>query len=133
MRCVFDTNVLVSALLLPDSKPRQALNLAFKRGNVLVGFAVLAEIFEVLNRKHFRRYIDEDDARSFLAALTRETEYVEVEEHISACRDPKDDKFLELAVSGRAEYIVSGDADLLALSPFRGVLIIPPHAFLRLI
>lgn len=130
---MFDTNVLVSALLLPDSKPRQALDLAFKRGNVLVGFAVLAEIFEVLNRKHFRRYIDEDDARSFLAALTRETEYVEVEEHISACRDPKDDKFLELAVSGRAEYIVSGDADLLALSPFRGVLIIPPHAFLRLI
>lgn len=130
---MFDTNVLVSALLLPDSKPRQALDLAFKRGNVLVGFAVLAEIFEVLNRKHFRRYIDEDDARSFLAALTRETEYVEVEEHISACRDPKDDKFLELAVSGRAEYIVSGDADLLALSPFRGVLIISPHAFLRLI
>jgi predicted nucleic acid-binding protein len=58
---------------------------------------------------------------------------VDVAEHISACRDPKDDKFLELAISGHANYIVSGDSDLLALNPFRGVLITPPHTFLKLI
>jgi len=133
LRCVFDTNVLVSALLLPDSKPRQALDVALQRGKVLASFTVLAEIFEVLNRKQFRRYIPEEDVRNFLAALTRETEYVEVAERISACRDPKDDKFLELAVSGNADYIVSGDSDLLALNPFRGVLITPPHTFLKLI
>ena len=131
MRCVFDTNVLVSALLLPDSKPRQALDLALQKGKVLVGFAVLAEIFEVLNRKQLRRYIEEEDVRNFLAALTGEAEYVDVAEHISACRDPKDDKFLELAVSGHANYIVSGDSDLLALNPFRGVQIPPPHTFLK--
>jgi predicted nucleic acid-binding protein len=73
---VFDTNVLASALLLPDSKPRRSLNLALQKGKVLAGFAVLAEIYEVLNRKQFRRYVDEEDVRSFLAALTRETEYV---------------------------------------------------------
>lgn len=133
MRCVFDTNVLVSALLLPDSKPRQSLNLALQKGKVLASFAVLAEIYEVLSRKQFRRYVDEEDIRSFLAALTRETEYVDVEQSIKACRDPKDDKFLELAVSGRADYMISGDSDLLALSPFRGVLIFPPHTFLKLI
>lgn len=132
MRFVFDTSVLVSALLLPHSKPRQALDLALERGKVLVGFAVLAEVFEVLNRKRFRRYIDEEDVRSFLAALTRESEYVEVDEHITACRDPKDDKFLELAMSGHANYIISGDSDLLALNPFRGILITPPHTFLKL-
>ena len=133
MRCVFDTNVLVSASLLPDSKPRRALDLALRKGKVLVSFAVLAEIYEVLSRKQFRRYIDEEDVRAFLAALTQETEYVDVVETITACRDPKDDKFLELAVSGHANYIVSGDSDLLALDPFRGVQIIPPHSFLRLV
>jgi uncharacterized protein len=133
LRCVFDTNVLVSALLLPDSKPRQAFDLALRKGKILVGFAVLAEIYEVLNRKRFRRYINEEDIRKFLAALTREAEYVDVAGHISACRDPKDDKFLELAVSGLADYIVSGDSDLLALNPFRGVRITPPHTFLKLI
>jgi putative PIN family toxin of toxin-antitoxin system len=133
LRCVFDTNVLVSALLLPDSKPRQALDVALQRGKVLVSFPVLAEIYEVLGRKQFRRYIDEEDVRAFLAALTRETEYVDVGETIRACRDPKDDKFFELAVSGHANYIVSGDADLLALNPFRGVVIAPPHTFLKLI
>ena len=123
--------MLVSALLLPDSKPRQDLDPALQKGKVLVGFAVLAEIFEVLNRRQLRRYIEEEDVRNFLAALTGEAEYVDVAEHISACRDPKDDKFLELAVSGHANYIVSGDSDLLALNPFRGVQIPPPHTFLK--
>ena len=132
MRCVFDTNVLVSALLLPDSKPRQALDLVLRKGKILVGFAVLAEIYEVLNRERFRRYIDEDDIRNFVAALTREAEYVDVDESITACRDPKDDKFLELAISGGADYVISGDSDLLALNPFRGVQILAPHTFLKL-
>ena len=130
MRSVFDTNVLVSALLLPDSKPRHALELALQKGSVLLSFATLAELYEVLGRKKFLRYIDEEDIRSFLAALTREAEWVEVDVRIAACRDPKDDKFLELAVSGRATHIVTGDSDLLALSPFQGIEILPPHRFL---
>ena len=58
-------------------------------------------------------------------------ELVEIVELISASRDPKDDKFLELAVSGRADLIVSGDADLLVLNPFRGIPVVTPAAFLR--
>jgi len=77
LRCVFDTNVLVSALLLPDSKPRHALNRALREGRVLISFAALAELNEVLSRKRFRRYVDEEDVRSFLAALTRETQWVD--------------------------------------------------------
>jgi len=130
LRCVFDTNVLVSALLLPDSKPRHALELAIQKGRVLLSFATLAEIYEVLGRKKFLRYIDEEDIRRFLAVLTREAEWVEVDVRITACRDPKDDKFLELAVSGRATHIVTGDSDLLALNPFQGIEILPPHRFL---
>ena len=133
MRCVFDTNVLVSALLLPGSKPRQALDTALQNGRILISFATLAELYEVLGRKRFRRYVDEEDIRSFLAALTREAEWVDVEVGVQACRDPKDEKFLELAVNGRGTHVVTGDSDLIALNPFRGIEILPPHRFLELL
>lgn len=130
MRFVFDTNVLVSALLLPNSKPRRALDLALKQGKLLLSFTVLAELCEVLSRKRFRRYVDEEDIRTFVAVLTREAEWVDVDVRITACRDPKDDKFLELAVSGQATHVVSGDSDLLALNPFQGITIVTPQALL---
>jgi len=130
LRCVFDTNVLISALLLPESKPREALELAIQKGRILLSFATLAELYEVLGRKKFLRYVDEDDIRRFLAALTREAEWIDVDVRIAACRDPKDDKFLEVAVSGHATHVVTGDADLVALNPFRGIEILPPHRFL---
>ena len=132
MRCVFDTNVLVSALLLQDSKPRQALDLVLERGEVLLSFALLAELYDVLSRKQFRRYVDEVDIRRFLDALTREAQWVEPTVAIKACRDPDDDKILDLAVSGEATCIVTGDSDLLALHPFQGIPILSPGQFLTL-
>lgn len=95
-----------------------------------MSFPVLAELNEVLNRKRFRPYIDEEDIRIFIATLTREAEWVHAETRIKACRDPKDDKFLDLAVQGKANQIVTGDSDLLALDPFQGIRILPPHLFL---
>ena len=133
MRFVFDTNVLVSALLLPASKPREALDWALRKGQILLSLTVLAELYEVLSRSQFRRYVDEEDIRSFLAALTREAEWIEVNEEIAACRDPKDNKFLELAVSGCGTHIITGDSDLLVLNPFRGIQILSPHVFLKLV
>jgi uncharacterized protein len=132
LRCVFDTNVYVSALVLPDSKPRKALDLACRQGKVLLSFPVLAELYEVLTRKRFRKYIDEDDIRVFLSTLTREAQWIDVDVRIAICRDSNDDKFLELAVSGRATHIVTGDADLLALNPFQGIQVLSPHLFLEL-
>lgn len=132
MRCVFDTNVLVSALLLPKSKPREALDRALRREIVLLSFAALSELNEVLTRKRFRRYVDEEDVRTFLAALARETVWVDVQKRITVCRDPSDNKFLELAVEGIATHMVTGDSDLLALNPFQGIQILTPHSFLRL-
>ena len=66
----------------------------------------------------------------FLVALLKEAEMVEIAETITDCRDAKDNKFLELAVSGKADCIVSGDADLLVLNPFRGIPILTPREFL---
>ena len=132
MRFVFDTNVLISALLLADSVPRRAFDRALDHGKVLLSFAVLAELNDVLGRREFRKYVEEEDVRRFLAALTREPEWVEGTARITACRDPKDNKFLELAVSGRATHLVSGDADLLSLSPFQNITVLTPRAFLEL-
>jgi putative PIN family toxin of toxin-antitoxin system len=58
-------------------------------------------------------------------------ELMAITETVAACRDPKDDKFPELAINGKAEIIVSGDADLLALNPFRGIPIVTPAIFLQ--
>ena len=121
----------MSASLLPNSKPRKALDLALNQGKLLLSLAALAELCEVLSRKRFRRYINEEDIRTFIAVLTREAEWVDVDVRIAACRDPKDDKFLELAVKGRATYIISGDFDLLAMTPFQGIPIITAQALLE--
>ncbi len=129
---MFDTNVLISALLIPESIPRRALDRTIRKGEVLLSFELLAELSEVLSRKQFRRYVDEEDIRRFLAALTREARWVEVDVEVKACRDPDDDKLLELGVSGAASYIVTGDADLLDLDPFRGMRIITPLEFLTI-
>jgi putative PIN family toxin of toxin-antitoxin system len=67
----------------------------------------------------------------FLVALLKESELVEVATAIAECRDTRDNKFLELAVDGKADYIISGDEDLLVLHPFRGIPILTARDFLR--
>ena len=131
IRVVVDTGVVVSALLLPRSVPRQAFDATASRGRLLISEATVAELDEVLRRPKFDRYLPEDKRLEFFAALVLTAEDVQVNEVITACRDPKDNKFLELAVSGRATHILSGDADLLILNPFRGVAILTPQAFLK--
>lgn len=130
-RSVVDTTVVVSAVLLPRSVPRQAFDRAAAAGPLLISAATVAELDQVLRRPKFDRYLREEERLEFLAALVREAELVEVTASVTACRDPKDDKFLELAVSGRATHIITGDADLLSLHPFRGVAILTPAQFIE--
>ena len=129
IRVVLDTNVAVSAALLPRSTPRRAFDLVLEYSTFLMSVATLAELNEVLRRPRFDRYLSEEERLAFLAAVLRESEMVVVTAVVSVCRDPKDDKFLELAVSGAATHIISGDDDLLSLHPFRGVAIISPQDF----
>jgi putative PIN family toxin of toxin-antitoxin system len=130
-RYVFDTNAIVSAMLLPRSKPRIAFDRARHNGTLLVSDEVIEELNDVLRREEFEKYITETLRVEFLAALLRDAELVEITEHVRECRDPRDDKFLSLAVSGKADCIVSGDKDLLVLTPFRGIPIISPAEFLE--
>lgn len=129
-RFVLDTNVIISALLLPRSVSRQAFDRAFERGIVLASVATLDELDDVIRRRKFDRYVVEEKRLQFLEVFIRDTALVEISEVITDCRDPKDNKFLELAVSGHATQIITGDPDLLVLHPFRGIPIVPSHVFL---
>lgn len=129
VRAVLDTNVAVSAALLPGSTARRAFDLALEQGTSLISIATLAELNGVLRRSRFDRYLLVEERLEFLAALVRESELVEVSVALSVCRDPKDDKFLELALSGTATHVISGDGDLLAMHPFRGIAIVSPRDF----
>jgi putative PIN family toxin of toxin-antitoxin system len=133
LRTVIDTSVALSAVLLPPSVPRQAFDRAAASGRILLSTATIGELDDVFRRPKFDKYVAKEKRLEFLAALIREAELVDVTETVTACRDPKDDKFLELAICGNASHIVSGDADLLALHPFRGVAILTPQAFLMAI
>jgi len=129
-RFVFDTNVIVSALLFKKSVVREALDKARTTGTILLSLDVIEELRDVLSRPAFDRYIDEEDRLKFLALLVKEAILVEIAERIKECRDPKDDKFLELAINGNATLIVSGDKDLQVLNPFRNIPILSPREFL---
>jgi putative PIN family toxin of toxin-antitoxin system len=87
-------------------------------------------LFDVLGRSTFDRYIDEEDRIQFLTLLVREAILVEITKHVTECRDPKDDKFLELAINGKADIVITGDSDLQIHNPFRGIQILAPRQFL---
>ena len=129
LRVVLDTNVAVSAALLRHSTPRQALDLILEQGALLMSVATLAELNEVIARPRFARYLREGERLEFLEELIAGSEMVQVTIELSVCRDPKDDKFLELAVSGAATHIITGDDDLLSMHPFRGISILSPKGF----
>lgn len=129
LRAVFDTGVLVSAALLPRSLPRRAFDAAVDRGCILVSDDTLAELDDVFRRPKFDRYLSAERRLEFFAALIGTAEAVKVVDSVLDCRDPKDNKFLELAMSGNATHIITGDSDLLVLHPFRGIAILNPQAF----
>lgn len=132
-RCyVFDTNVIVSALLFKQSKPGKAFYTALEQETILISLPVLKELNEVLSRKKFQRYLLQKEKENFLDAVIQETVLIEIIEDISVCRDSEDDKFIELAINGNAECIISGDKDLLELKLFREIPIITPDEFLKM-
>ncbi len=130
-RFVLDTNVLVSYLLFKESTPGQAISKAIRDGLLLLSDETIEELIDVLNREKLSNYLSPAAKQNFLRNLFKLSVRVQITETIRDCRDPKDNKFLELATSGKAAAIVTGDADLLALSPFRGIPILSPADFLR--
>ena len=131
LRAVIDTNVTISAALMPNSVPRQAVDLALRQGIILLSEASFNELYEVIRRSKFDKYVSQQRRIEFLVSLVVSAEVVPVSIAIYDCRDPRDNKFLDLAVSGNASHIISGDTDLLVLHPFRGIAVMTPRAFLN--
>ncbi len=129
-RWVLDTNALVSRLLMPGGTAARAVDRALALGVPLVSDETLNELAEVLARPRFDRYVSLADRQRFIALLGGVARRVVVSHRVQACRDPRDDKFLHVALNGEAEAIVTDDADLLVLDPFHGVRILKPSAFL---
>lgn len=129
-RFLCDVNVIVSAVLLPGSKPDHALRKAQDLGELLVSESIWLELEQVLARPKFNRYITPEERNDFLLDLSETIQFINVTEQINECRDPKDNKYLELAISGKAECIVTGDNDLLVLNPWRGIEILTVEEFL---
>ena len=123
VRYVFDTNVIVSSLLFKSGNPSKAFRYALQYGEVLLSLELLEELSDVLREK-FNRFVTTEERDEFLETFVERATLVEVIEKVQECRDPKDDKILELALNGQAEYIVTGDKDLLVLHPFRNVKIV---------
>lgn len=133
VRAVIDTGVLVSALIRPQGAVGEVLRaLRDGRFTALYTTDTLVEIINVLGRPAFRvkYHIEPDDISALINLVRLRGELVTPQRAITACRDPKDDKFLEAAVAGKADCLVSGDADLLTLTPFEGLPILRPAEFL---
>lgn len=130
-RVVVDTNVLVSRLIVPQSLPAHAVRKAELEATLLISDATMYELADVLARPKFDRYLSLEDRKSFLQRLSYIAEFVPIIQLVSECRDPKDDKFMEVALNGRADVIITGDADLLALHPWRKISILSPAQYLK--
>jgi putative PIN family toxin of toxin-antitoxin system len=130
-RVVMDTNVLISGLLSTTSTPAKALERAVNTAQLVATTAALRELMEKLVSPKFDRYVSRERRDALLLRLAPLLEIVEVVQEIRVSRDPEDDKFLEAAVNGRADILVSGDGDLLELTPFRRIPIVTPSAYLE--
>ena len=130
MRIVVDTNVAVSAVIKLSSIPNVVLQLASQHHTLLKSRATEQELRRILQREKLSKFFKPSTA-IWIDAVLLTAEAVEVSQSFSACRDSTDDKFLDLAVNGRAELIISGDTDLLALGAFHDIPIIAPVTFLR--
>jgi putative PIN family toxin of toxin-antitoxin system len=133
MRAVVDTGIFVSALIRRKGTTGAVLR-ALRAGQytVIYSTAILVEIIDVLGRDKFRikYHIEPDDITALVNLIRLRGELVIPAQTITACRDPKDDKFLEAALAGAADCIVSGDADLLEMKSFERIPIFRPAAFL---
>jgi uncharacterized protein len=129
-RIVIDTNVLISGLFSTTSTPALAVEKAVTKAQLVATMETLRELIEKLHSPKFDRYLPRERRDALLERVASLVEIIDVLQTIRASRDPEDDKFLEAAVNGRADVIVTGDRDLLDLNPFRGIAILTPTAYL---
>jgi putative PIN family toxin of toxin-antitoxin system len=136
MRVVLDTNVLVSATLIRQGNEDRILR-AWQGGafELVISPRIIDEIGRVLFHEKLRkfRWMTEKEVGSLLESLAQESVLVPGRVRIKACRDPDDDKFVASTFEAKAKYVVTGDKDLLSLKSFKGIQLITPASFLKVL
>ncbi len=139
LRTVFDANVIISALIRPDSVPGRMLRAAVEGASVrmLTSASLLAELRAALEYPRLQRYLkmSKQDREEFVILLEQVTDPVGLDDHPAPgiCRDPDDEPYLQTALAGRADFIVSGDSDLLDLRTVEHIPIVSPAEFDRML
>jgi putative PIN family toxin of toxin-antitoxin system len=134
IRAVIDTNVVVSGLIKPASPCGRILRALQHRAFVIiVSPELLKELSSVLQYPKIQtKYgIDRGVREALFAIIALRGDLVTPEERVRVCRDRDDDRILEAALAGKANYIVSGDVDLRGLKRFRGIRTVSPKGFLK--
>lgn len=135
MRVVLDTNVIVSGAIIRDSKPAQILDL-WQEGKfqLILSPKILDEIKGVLHCPKIKKayHLPERDLQNLLDALSEKALLVFPRKKVNICRDPHDNKFLEASSEAGADYLITGDKDLLNLKKFKTTKILSPDEFLKL-
>jgi putative PIN family toxin of toxin-antitoxin system len=129
-RIVFDTNVLVSALLCHGSTPDLAFELALNQYELILSGEICQEIEDVLRRPKIAKLLSWDTRQEFMEKLRGAAAFISISSKIDVCRDSRDNMLLDLAVDGAASAVVTGDQDLLVLDPFRKIRILTPRQFI---
>ena len=132
MKVVLDTNILISAAIA-RGKPRKLLLKALAEDFILLSSnGLLRELANVISRPKFR--LTPVEKRKFTNAVRKTSRLIKVKSNFKVVEeDPDDDKVLNLAYDGRADYIVSGDPDLLNLKKFRNAKIVTASAMLEIL
>jgi len=134
IRAVIDTSILIRAIIKPLGSVGPIIT-RLRDGEYLAvySFPLLEELVAKLSlpRIRYKYHLTDNDITTIVALLFVRGLLVTPERRIDVCRDPKDNMVLEAAVAGKAQYIVTGDKDLLVLNPFEGIQIVGPAEFLR--
>ncbi|MHC5822185.1 MAG: putative toxin-antitoxin system toxin component, PIN family [Nostoc sp.] len=131
---VIDTNVLLSAALSPNGTARKALDKVYKKFKIAQSDKTYQELNTRIYKGKFDKYISDEDRQDFLDIVKKSSQFIEIKSQINTCRDPDDNKFLELAKDANAEFLITGDEDLLSLKTLAEYQnqIITPRDFLDL-
>ncbi|MBI3919076.1 MAG: putative toxin-antitoxin system toxin component, PIN family [Betaproteobacteria bacterium] len=129
-RIVVDTNTIVSGILLPQSVPGRLLGFLAGHATLIFSPATRDELLGVIAREKFDRYVAAEARERAVIILVRDSEMVAPRRLFHICRDPKDDKFLDAALAGRVDFLISGDADLITLGEFEGIPILTAARYL---
>ena len=126
---VFDTNVLISAGLLPQSKTAQVLAIAVTHFVIAQNQATWLELETRIAKKKFDNYFGENGRLRHLIKIAQSVQFFQATAGVEVSRDDTDDKFIELAIDCGAKIIISGDADLREIKSYRGIHILSPAQF----